>query len=92
MPDDFLDHIVPVTGSTRVDRLEGQGGGNPAARGTRSISGRIVSIRRGSQGRGGGHTLDISVGGEDYTELILRVPAGPYANLEGRRVIIFIEE
>lgn len=92
MPDDFLEHIVPIMGSTRIDRLEGQGGASPPGRAARSISGRVVSVRRGLQNRGGEHTLDVSVGGEDFTEIVLRVPSGPYANLEGRSVVIFIEE
>ncbi len=92
MPDEFKDLIAPVSGSPRVDRLEPQAGSSPPVRAMQSIAGRVVSVHRRSQHREGQHALDVSVGGEEYTELVLRVPSGAYANLEGKRVVIFIEE
>ncbi len=92
MPDEFRELITPVSGSSRIDRLEPQGGSPPPVHGTQSITGRITSVHRRSQRHEGRHTLDISVGGEDYTEIVLRVPSGAYANLEGKRVVIFIED
>jgi hypothetical protein len=52
----------------------------------------VQGIRRGQQHTEGQHRLDITVGGEDTTEIIVRVPQGAYANWEGKKVIIYLEE
>jgi hypothetical protein len=93
MPDDFLEHIVPIAGGIPVDRIDEHSSGVDRERPRgRRIIGHVTSVRRESRPRDSEHTLDIRVGGEEYTEIVLRVPAGSYANLEGKRVVIYLEE
>ncbi len=92
LDDDFMDHINPVTGSRPVEGL-----GEPRQRERRrhapqSISGRVVAIHRGARRGGEGHMFDVSVGGDQFTEIILRVPAGAYGNIEGKRGVLYIDE
>ena len=93
MSGDFLDHLNPILGSGRIDRLEsGVPRKGPAASGPQSIAGRIVSVQRGGRHAGGGSVLDLTVGGGEYTEILIRVPTGGYGQIEGKRVVIFIDE
>lgn len=93
MSSDFLDHLNPLLGAARVDRLEG---GVPPNRPQRpmpqSIAGRIVSVQRGGRHAGGGEVLDLTVGGGEYTEIVVRVPTGAYGQIEGKRVVLYIDE
>lgn len=58
-----------------------------------AIRGVITHVReRTRQQDGQGRLLDVTVGGEDHTEITIRLPEGHYGNLEGRRVVIYIEE
>ncbi len=94
MLDEFRPYSVdPVGGKQPVDRLEG--GANapvPRPKMAMSIPGRIIGIRRSNINRSGGHTFDVTVGAEEYTEIVLRVPNGAYANLMGKRAVLYIDE
>jgi len=92
MADDFLDHIAPIAGSSPIDRLEGGTGAEPGFRRAQSITGRVMAVHRRAPHQRGEHTLDITVGGDAYTEIVLRVPQGAYANIEGKRAILYIDE
>ncbi|HOJ69007.1 MAG TPA: hypothetical protein PKX28_01255 [Candidatus Hydrogenedentes bacterium] len=94
MLDEFRPYGVdPVGGKQPIDRLEG-GGNTPGPRPKMALSipGRIIAIRRSNINRGGGHTFDVTVGAEEYTEIVLRVPTGAYANLMGKRAVLYIDE
>lgn len=93
MTDEFRDHIVPIAGSSRIDRLgEGPAGTPRTPRTGQTIAGRIISVRRATRHAEGGHALDVSVGGDDFTEIVLRVPSGSYSNLEGKRGLLYVED
>lgn len=92
MSGDFLDHLNPILGSNRIDRLEGGQRMRPQPSEPQSIAGRIVTVHRGGRHAGGGTLLDLSVGGGDYTDILVRVPTGAYGQLEGKRVILYIDE
>ena len=93
MAEDFYDVVNPVAGRPPIDRVEGQTRA-PAAnpREARSIAGRIRAVRRGRQHQSRGHTLDLTVGADEYSEIVVRVPPGIYNNLEGKRAVIYIDE
>lgn len=92
MSGDFLDHLNPILGSNRIDRLESGPRMRPQAAEPQSIAGRIVTVHRGGRHAGGGNLLDLSVGGGEYTDILVRVPTGAYGQLEGKRVILYIDE
>lgn len=96
MPDDFIDHIAPIQGGARIDRLTDQHAPppTPGAHAPRSIVGRVIAVhRRSAPGGGGGqHLLDVTVGGDAGVEIVLRVPPGVYDQIEGKRAVIYIDE
>jgi len=92
MAGDFFDRIEPIDGKREIDRLEGGEKGKPRPPARRGITGHVVAVRRGLHHAGQQHRLDVSVGGEETTEIIVRVPRGAYAHLEGKRVVFFVDE
>ena len=93
MSDEFMDYVAPVSGSGAIDGLEGQGGGAPQRpRNAQSIPGRIVTVRKGVRPGDGRHALDVTVGADQYTEIVLRVPTRAYGQLEGKRGVLYIDE
>jgi hypothetical protein len=93
MSGDFLDHLNPLLGGARIDRLEqGPGAAKPVSRMPQSIEGRIVSVQRGARHAGGGSVLDLTVGGGEYTDIVVRVPTAGYGQIEGKRVVLYIDE
>ena len=92
MPDDFREYIEPIGPSSPLDKV-GRGNSlppNPPAR--ESIHGQVQAIRRGHVHKEGQHRLDVSVGGDNSTELIVRIPNGTYPGLEGKRVVIYVDD
>ena len=92
MSDEFKDYISPVSGGSPIERLDGQPSAPKKTKSAQHIAGQIVSVHRGSRHQSGEHALDVSIGGTEYTEIILRVPNGPYGHLEGRRGVLYIDE
>jgi hypothetical protein len=93
MAGDFRDFIDPIGRREAIDRLEGHGGPQlPPQRMAQSIAGRIVAIHRGQRQAPGGHRIDFSVGGDEFTEIVVRVPRGAYGNLEGKRAVLYVDE
>lgn len=96
MPEDFLEHIAPIQGAAPLG--PGDTGPPPVGRAhaSRTVSGRIAAVHRRHPGGGGapesGHLLDVTVGGDPVTEIVVRVPPGLYDRLEGKRVVMHIEE
>lgn len=93
MAEDFRDIIAPIGGTPPIEGLEGgSGAAPPFPRSRRTIPGKVVSVRRATAKRDGEHTLDVTVGGEEYAEIVLRVAPGAYLNLEGRNATLYVEE
>ena len=64
----------------------------PAGARGKGISGRVVAVHRRNPGHRGEHRLDISVGGDAHTEVVVRVDSAPDHSIEGKRVVIHIVE
>ena len=92
MPENFRDYVDPVSPKAAIDRLEHDVGGPPVVPPRPGLRGKVQGIRRGQQHKEGQHRLDITVGGEETTEIIVRVPMGAYAAWEGRKVIMYLDE
>lgn len=92
MPDNFRDYVDPVGKKAAIDRLEHDLSGPPTPPLRPALRGKVQGIRRGQQHAEGPHRLDITVGGEDTTEIIVRVPTGAYAAWEGKKVIMYLDE
>lgn len=92
MSGDFLDHLNPLLGVPRVGPEPTGARARPPVQQPASIAGRIVSVQRGARHAGGGELLDLTVGGGDYTDILVRVPTGSYGQIEGKRVVLYIDE
>ncbi len=93
MADDFWEYIEPVHGGAPVRRQEGTPPPEAHPQHERTIPGRIVGVhRRTAQHAGEDHQLDVTIGGEDFTEIILRVANGTYEHLEGLHAVLHITE
>lgn len=92
MPDDFREYVDPVRPKAAIDRLEHDRGGSPVPPARGAVRGHIVSVRRGQQHKEGRHRLDVTVGGDDSTEVLVRIPNGDYAHWEGKKVVLYVEE
>lgn len=92
MPENFRDFVDPVGRKLPIDRLEHDGGGPPLPAARPGLHGKVLGIRRGHEHKEGRHRLDVTVGGEDSTEMIVRVPRGVYADWEGKKVILYLAE
>ena len=92
MPDDFREFIEPVHSSGPLDPVQRGSDRPPAPPARRAIHGTVHGVRRGKTHKDGQHRLDVSVGGDGATELIIRVPAGTYTGIEGKRVVIYVDE
>ena len=92
MPDEIDGRISPLSKSSRVESSTGSGSGASPEKLGRRIAGEIISVHRGNPHHGENHRLDITVGGEEYTELVLRVPRGEYVGLEGKQAVLHIDE
>lgn len=92
MPEEFKDHIGPISGSSPMDRVDKQKRQPPGPRMAAGIAGRIVAVHRGAPQHGGEHALDVTVGGADTTEIVLRVTRGVYSGLKGKRAVLYVDE
>lgn len=92
MSDDFINHINPIVGSPQIDRLDENSAPARPPKQAQSISGRIISVKRSNRHGPGGKVLDLTVGGAETTEIVLRVPNEAYGHLEGKRAVLYIDE
>lgn len=92
MSDEFEDRISPLSKSSPVEPSEHSSRGASSEKTGQRISGEIVAVHRGNPHHDGEHLLDVTVGGEEYTEIVVRVPRGEYAGLEGKPAILYIDE
>lgn len=92
MPEDFRDYVDPIRPKAAIDRLEHDTGGPPLPPAHGAVHGRVLSVRRGQQHKDGHHRLDVTVGGDEATEIIIRVPQGACAHWDGKKVALFLEE
>jgi hypothetical protein len=55
------------------------------------ITGKIVAVSHGHPHHGEHHQLDVSVGGGEFTEILIRVPNAAYGHIEGRNAKIHVD-
>lgn len=92
MSDDFINHINPIMGSPEIDRLDENTAQGRTPKQAQSITGRIISLKRSNRHGPGGKILDLTVGGAETTEIVLRVPNAAYGHIEGKRAVLYIDE
>lgn len=92
MSDDFREYIEPIRPSAPLDGVQRGSERPPGPPGHGTIHGKVLGVRRGLSHKEGQHRLDVSVGADDATELIIRIPNGAYPGLEGKRVIIYVDD
>ena len=93
MSDEFLDHISPVGGKEPISGLGEHEPPGPPPRAPRSLVGRVVAVHAGrkhpDEGR---HRLDVTVGGGDTSEVVLRISGPLPPNIEGKRAVLYIDD
>lgn len=95
MSGSFFDHLNPILGPGSVEPPDQRNPRNrPVSPGAQpqSIAGRVVSVQRGARHAAAGNILDLTVGGGEYTDILVRVPTGTYGQIEGKRVVLYIDE
>lgn len=92
MSDDFREYIEPVHSYTPLEPVQRGPNRPPVPPARKAIHGTVHGIRRGQTHKEGQHRLDVSVGGDDATDLIIRVPGGAYKGLEGKHVVIYVDD
>ena len=92
MPEDFREYVDPVRPKAAIDRLEHERGGPPIPRPHGAVHGVVLGVRRGQQHKDGPHRLDVTVGGDESTEVVIRVPHGACPNWDGKKVVLYLED
>jgi hypothetical protein len=92
VPDDFREYVEPIGRAAPLDGVARGSGMPPVPPGRDAIRGTIQGVRRKQGHKEGDHRLDVSVGGEESTELVIRVPNGAYPGLEGKQVVVYIDD
>ena len=86
--------IVEPVGETRPadpvgPHTHGGAHGEPHRKG---IVGEVVAVHLRDARHEGGHRLDISIGAEEHTEVVVRVVSGSCQDLQGKRVVLYVAE
>jgi hypothetical protein len=89
--DEIEGRISPLSKSARIEASRGSVPAGGAGKAGRSIAGEVVGVHRGTPHHGEKHRLDVTVGGQEHTEIVVRVPRGEYGGLEGKQVVLYIE-
>jgi len=63
----------------------------PAPR-RRGVSGHVIGVHRGPTHHDAEHRLDVSVGAEERTELVVQVESGSCEGFDGKRVVVLLDE
>ena len=86
-----VEPVPGIEGMRGVNERTPSGPGEPPRR--MAIRGVVVSVRRGGAHHDSqSHLLDVSVGGEEHSEITIRVAEQPRAGIEGRRVVLYLED
>lgn len=85
---EYVDPIQGVPAKQPVDGHAEQGEKPPRAR--HIVIGTVTAIHRRNVHHESGHILDTTVGGDEHTELVIRVESGAFDELDGKRVAITV--
>lgn len=86
MADDFVDPVDGVQPGHAIEGREAQGSRIPEHHA--SVTGLVIAVHRRSGHHEGDHVLDTSVGGHEYTDVVVRVDSGDLDDLVGKRVVV----
>lgn len=92
MSDEYDEKVAPVGSGGRIDGLGGHSEPGRPAHAPHSIVGRVIAVRTARTPHDGQHKLDVTVGGSDATEIVLRVSKPPAMKIEGKRAVLYIDE
>ena len=89
---DQMDEVIEPIGEvpTNVPSMHAVGPGSQEAR-KRAVTGVVVAVHRRRTHQDGDHRLDVTVGAEEHDEIVIRVESGPFIELEGKRVVLFLD-
>ena len=83
------EYVDPIQGVPAKQPVSGHAeSGEPPARARHVVFGKVTAIHRRNVHHEPGHILDATVGGDEHTELVIRVESGPFEELDGKRVAI----
>lgn len=83
------EYVDPIRGSAPKQPVDGHSEETDRPeRGRHVVIGRVTAIHRRNVHHETGHILDTTVGGDNHTELVIRVESGPYVEMDGKRVTI----
>lgn len=87
MVDDFVE---PVDGVKPSHAIEGGGSRLTHVPGHHaSLTGRVIAVHRGADHKQDGeHTLDASVGAQEYTDVVVRIESGDFEDMIGKQVVL----
>lgn len=86
MVDDFVE---PVDGVKPGHAIEGRGSRPTHVPGHHaSLTGRVIAVHRRADRHDGEHTLDMSVGAQEYTDVVVRIESGDLVDLVGKQVVL----
>lgn len=90
----MADVVEPLGGVAPAGPVSPHGGGLPLVEGggPRTIIGQVIAVYREHGHSEEGHRLDVTVGAEAHTEILVRVESGSCGDLEGKRVVIHTAE
>ncbi len=92
MSDPTGEYVDPIEGRAAVSGLDGSRESPVHTTGQRIIRGRVVAVRRETARQQSGHILDVTVGGAEHTEIVVRTEDTVNTNLEGKTVTIVFSD
>lgn len=87
------EYVDPVRGIPPKQPVDGHSESEerpPRAR--HVVVGTVTAIHRKNVHHETGRILDTTVGGDEHTEVVVRIESGPYEDLDGKRVAITITD
>lgn len=87
MVDDYVDPVDAVKPSSAI---EGRGSRPTQVPGHHaSLTGRVIAVHRRSMHKEEGeHVLDMSVGAQEYTDVVVRIESGDFEYMIGKQVVL----
>ncbi len=84
------DRVDAVEGVSPADPVHAHGEpGMPTGGRPKGVSGVVVGVHTRNVHHDGGHLLDVTVDGEEHTEIVIRVASGAVHGLKGKQVVVY---
>jgi hypothetical protein len=83
------EYVDPIQGVPAKQPVDGHSeSGSVPQRARHVVIGKVTAIHRRNVHHESGHILDATVGGDNHTELVIRVESGLFDELDGKRVAV----